>query len=72
MLMIITFYYDHYVIVNNNFLKTKFHKTRIDKLDLSMDTLRIRVLFHNVHRFTLNFQGLIIIIVESFPSNITN
>ena len=27
--------------------------------------------FQNVHRFTLNLQGLKIMIVESFPSNIT-
>ena len=28
--------------------------------------------FLNVHRFTLNLHGLKIMIVESFPSNITN
>ena len=38
-------------------------------------TLRIYVLFsntkHNVHRFTLNLNSLKIMIVESFPENIT-
>ena len=34
-------------------------------------TKRIWVLFQNVHRFTLKLHGLKIMIVESFPSNIT-